>query len=289
MLPELVSREAFDLVGRAAYRRNARPVERLRANLRRVVGAASGPELEALTRAGMRSYLRYWHEVFRLPAMSRDRILGRMFVHDEYLLRDAWSAGRGMILALPHMGNWDHAGAWLVHTGVPFTTVAERLRPEALYDRFVAFRESLGMEVLPLTGSRRPPFHLLRDRLAAGGCLCLLADRDLTTSGVEVDFFGEPARMPAGPAALALDTGAALLPVTLWYPDRYRWEARIHPRIVPPADGGRQERVRAMTQQLADAFASDIRRWPQDWHMFQKVWVADLDRSRLADALAAVP
>src|SRR5581483_6033714 len=131
--------------------------------------------------------------------MSLSDVVGRMSVVDEPRLRKAIAQGNGVILALPHMGNWDHAGAWLAGTGVPFTTVAERLNPASLFDRFVAFRESLGMEVVPLTGGTRPPFDLLADRLRAGGVLCLLADRDLTSTGVEVDFFGMPARMPAGP------------------------------------------------------------------------------------------
>src|SRR5204862_6843875 len=128
-----------------------------------------------------------------------------------------------MILVLPHTGNWDQAGAWLAGTGAPFTTVAERLEPASLFARFVAFRESLGMEVIPLTGGERPPFEILAERLRAGGTLCLLGDRDLTATGIDVDFFGSPARMPAGPAALAHDTGAVLVPVTLSYPDRVNW------------------------------------------------------------------
>jgi KDO2-lipid IV(A) lauroyltransferase len=216
--------------------------------------------------------------------MSRDDVVGRMFVVDEQRLRDAVAAGNGVILALPHMGNWDHAGAWLTGTGVPFTTVAERLEPESLFERFVAFRESLGMEVLPLTGGERPPYDLLADRLRGGGVLCLLADRDLTATGVDVDFFGSIARMPAGPAALAHDTGAALLPVTLWYPDRRRWHGRIHPQVRVPADGNRDAKVRVMTQQTADAFATAIAAHPADWHMLQKVWVDDLDLSRLPAA-----
>jgi lauroyl/myristoyl acyltransferase len=179
------------------------------------------------------------------------------------------------------MGNWDHAGAWLAATGVPFTTVAERLEPDSLFERFVEFRESLGMEVIPLTGGERPPYDILADRLRGGGTLCLLADRDLTATGVEVDFFSSPARMPAGPAALAHDTGAALVPVTLTYPDRDTWGARIHPEVAVPGEGDRADKVRAMTQQMADAFAEGIADAPQDWHMLQRVWVADLDATRL--------
>jgi lauroyl/myristoyl acyltransferase len=280
-MPERLARAQFDVVADAAWLRGGGSVDQLRANLARVRPDLDDHAVRMLTRTAMRSYLRYWCEVFRLPRMSIDEIVERMFVVDEARLRAAVAAGDGVILALPHMGNWDHAGAWLAGTGVPFTTVAERLHPESLFERFVAFRESLGMEVLPLTGGERPPYDLLADRLRGGGVLCLLADRDLTATGVDVDFFGSPARMPAGPAALAHDTGAALLPVTLWYPDRRRWHARIHPQVQVPAAGDRAAKVRAMTQQTADAFASAIDAHPADWHMLQRVWLADLDASRL--------
>jgi KDO2-lipid IV(A) lauroyltransferase len=159
--------------------------------------------------------------------------------------------------------------------------VAERLEPAALFDRFVSFREGLGMEVIPLTGGERPPFEVLAERLRSGGTLALLADRDLTASGLEVDFFGAPARMPAGPAALAHDTGAALVPITMSYPDAKHLRLRAHPRLDLPTAGTRSEKIQAMTQQLADAFAEAIVEFPQDWHMLQRVWTADLDASRL--------
>src|SRR5699024_10901613 len=141
-----------------------------------------------------------------------------------------------------------------------------RLEPAALFDRFVAFRERMGFEVLALSGGERPPFDVLAERLRAGGMLCLLADRDLTAAGVPVTFFGAEATMPAGPALLALRTGAALLPVTLWYPPEggRGWRARIHPAV-------EHTDVAAMTQQMADAFAETIARYPQDWHMVQRL------------------
>ena len=191
------------------------------------------------------------------------------------------AAGRGVIFALPHMGNWEHAGAWIVLRGAgKFTTVAERLHPESLYDRFVAFRESLGMEVLPHSGGASR-FGQLARRLRAGGLVCLLCERDLTGSGIEVEFFGEPARMMGGPAALAIHTGAALMPVTLWYRGPY-WCARIHPEIPVPGGGDRGDKVTVMTQQLARVFEAAIAAHPEDWHMLQKVFVADLDPDRLA-------
>jgi len=281
-LPEWAVRREFDAIADAVWLRHGRGVQRLQSNLRRVIGPErSDRDLRELTRAGVRSYLRYWREVFQMPGIPLDDLIARMWVKNEVRLRDAYAAGDGMILALPHMGNWDHAGAWLTGTGVPFTTVAERLRPEALFDKFVAFRESLGMEVIPLTGGEKPPFDLLADRLRAGGALCLLADRDLTATGVDVTFFGETARMPAGPAALALDTGAALLPTTLSYPTRTRWQGWIHPQVRPPASGTRAEKIAAMTQEMASSFERAIAGDPADWHMLQRVWVADLDPARL--------
>jgi phosphatidylinositol dimannoside acyltransferase len=282
-MPEALARRQFDAIADAAWMRHGRSAQRLESNLRRVLGPrASTRELRRTTHLGMRSYLRYWCEVFQLPRMDTAGLIARMQCEDEWRLRDAVAAGRGMILALPHSGNWDHAGAWLAGTGVPFTTVAERLEPESLFERFVAFRESLGMEVLPLTGGERAPYDVLADRLRAGGTLCLLSDRDLTATGVDVEFFGATARMPAGPAALAHDTGAALLPTTLHFPDRRTWAAHIHPQIDVPTDGDRAARIRRMTQQLADAFAGAIAEHPHDWHMLQRIWVDDLDPSRLS-------
>ncbi len=282
-LPERLARGQFDLIADAVWLRRGRGVRRLQANLRRVLGAGVGErELRSFTHTAVRSYLRYWCEMFRLPAMSRSDVLDRFHVEHADRLWAAVRAGRGVVLVLPHMGNWDLAGAWLVGEGQRFTTVAERLEPASLFDRFVAFRESLGMEVIPLTGAERPPFEVLRERLLAGGVLCLLGDRDLTATGLQVDFFGARARMPAGPAALALDTGAALVPVTMYYPDRRSCRATIHPQVLPPAPGTRTEKIQAMTQQVADTFAAEIAAHPADWHMLQHVWVDDLDASRLA-------
>jgi KDO2-lipid IV(A) lauroyltransferase len=287
-MPERVARRQFDAIADAYWVRSGTSVVQLQRNLARIVPGLSDRELRLLTREGVRSYMRYWCEVFQLSKMSTTDLVARTICTDEYRLREAVAAGKGMILALPHMGNWDQAGAWLAGTGVPFTTVAERLSPESLFTRFVEFRESLGMEVIPLTGGERPPYELLAERLRAGGTLCLLADRDLTATGIDVDFFGGIARMPAGPAALAHDTGAALLPVTLDYPERRRWGTHIHEQVKVPPRGSRETKVRQMTQELADVFAGAISRAPQDWHMLQKVWVEDLDTSRLSDNTLAV-
>jgi phosphatidylinositol dimannoside acyltransferase len=277
---------AFRHMADWAWRRQGPGVRQLEANLARVAPRAglepSVAELRALSRRGMRSYLRYWLEVFRLPVITREEILGRMRCTGEEETAFAhMAAGRGVIFALAHLGNWEHAGAWIVLRGAgTFTTVAERLRPESLFDRFVEFRQGLGMEVLPHTGGPSR-FGVLARRLRAGRLVCLLCERDLLGTGIEVEFFGEPARIMGGPAALALHTGAALMPVTLWYSGP-NWCAHIHPEIDVPGRGDQTEKIAVMTQDLTRVLEAAIAQHPEDWHMLQKVFVADLDQDRPA-------
>ncbi|GAB7072782.1 phosphatidylinositol mannoside acyltransferase [Streptomyces sp. JCM 18897] len=275
-LPEPVAVRLGQTLADTVWKRRGKGVLRLEANLARVVPDAGPERLAELSRAGMHSYLRYWMESFRLPAWSETRIKEGFEPEGLHHLTDGLAAGKGVILALPHLGNWDLAGAWVTRNlGVPFTTVAERLKPETLYDRFVAYREGLGMEVLPHTGGSA--FGTLARRLRAGGLVCLVADRDLSASGVEVTFFGDTARMPAGPAILAQQTGALLLPVTLWFDATPVMKGRVHPPVEVPETGARAEKTSLMTQALADAFAEGIADHPEDWHMLQRLWLADLE------------
>jgi KDO2-lipid IV(A) lauroyltransferase len=287
--PESWAEGAFMFAANVAWRRQGPRVQVLEGNLRRVLGPdAGGKQLRALSQEAMRSYARYWLEVFRLPVISRERILADMrCTGEEQTAFEHMAAGRGVIFALPHMGNWEHAGAWIVARGADrFTTVAERLKPESVYDKFVAFRESLGMEVLPATGGVSR-FGVLAQRLREGRLVCLLADRDVTGAGIEVEFFGEKARMMGGAAALAVQTGAALMPVTLWY-EGACWGAHIHKELPVPGEGTRQDQIAAMTQQLATVFEDAIRAHPADWHMLQRVFLTDLDQERLAASVAKV-
>jgi KDO2-lipid IV(A) lauroyltransferase len=242
-----------------------------------VAGPASSElDLDELVGAALRSYGRYWLETFRLPTMDHQHVVASVDAateHPEHI-EAALDKGRGVILALPHIGNWEVAGLWLCSRHGTFTTVAERLKPESLYDRFVAYRESLGFEVIPLTGGPRPPVEVLRERLAQNRIVCLLGDRDLSRSGLEVDFFGEPARLPAGPALLAASTGAALLPVSMWFTED-GWAQAVEPPI-PLPEGPLREVVRSGTQTLAHAFERQIAAHAADWHMLQRLWVADL-------------
>jgi phosphatidylinositol dimannoside acyltransferase len=275
-LPEPVAVRLGRSIADLAWKQRGKGVLRLESNYARVVPDATPERLAELSRAGMRSYLRYWMESFRLPAWSKDRIRGGFDPKDLHYLTEGLAAGKGVILALPHMANWDLAGAWVTtKLETPFTTVAERLKPETLYDRFVAYREGLGMEVLPHSGGTA--FGTLARRLRDGGLVCLVAERDLSSSGVEVRFFGEATRIPAGPALLAQQTGALLLPVTLWYDDSPVMQGRVHPPVEVPETGTRAEKTSVMAQALADAFATGIADHPEDWHMLQRLWLKDLE------------
>jgi phosphatidylinositol dimannoside acyltransferase len=286
-VPESWARWVFTTVAGIAWRRQGPKVQVLEANLRRVLSFkdnspdVDGKELRTLSRAALRSYARYWLEVFRLPVIPVERILSGMHIDaaGEEALFANLKAGRGVVIALPHMGNFEQAGAWVVARGAgSFTTVAERLRPESVYEAFVRFRQGLGMEVLPLTGGISP-FGTLAQRLRAGKLVCLVSDRDLKESGVEVEMFGEKARI-AATAALALHTGAALMPVATWF-EGDDWGAHIYEEIPVPETGTRAEKIAAMSQELARVFEIGIAEHPQDWHMLQKVFTADLDPARL--------
>jgi KDO2-lipid IV(A) lauroyltransferase len=266
-LPERSARTLFERGGEVAARRGGAGVQRLRSNLAQAVPGLSDADLDALTHLAMRSYLRYWSETFRLPRWPIADLVARTRVVNEGLFRDALASGRGVVVPLPHQANWDWAGAWACATGAPLMTVAERLRPERLFDEFVAFRESLGMTILPLTGDE-PPLPKLEAFAREGGFVCLLADRDISQGRVPVTLCDAPASMPPGPAVLARSTGAALIPATLRYLGR-DLEITFHDEI---AVGDSEEGVVRATQDIADVFTLGIRRSPADWHMLQRVF-----------------
>jgi phosphatidylinositol dimannoside acyltransferase len=288
-LPESWMQRVFRFGADVAWRREGPRVQVLEANLVRVLGPdVDGKTLRTTSREVLRRYARYWLEIFRLPVTPMDLLVGG--IHDPEnqikMITDILATGRGVVAALPHMGNWDQAGGWFVaHGAGSLTTVVERLKPETVYERFVTFREGLGMEVLPASGGARP-FGILAQRLRAGKFVALPCDRDVTGSGIEVEFFGERAKMMAGPAALAVQTGAALVPVVLWFADGGRCGMKIGAEIEQPVAGTRSQKVAAMTQELAGFFEQGIREHPYDWLMLQKVFVADLDPQRLASGAA---
>jgi KDO2-lipid IV(A) lauroyltransferase len=266
-LPE---RTAYHLANAAAdflTKRNGKNVARLRSNLRRVKPDITSLDLDLLVFAGMRSYMRYWCDTFRFPDWSPERVRGTVTVTNEHLLLDAISAKTGVIVSLPHAGNWDHAGAYFCAKGIPLVTVAERLKPEKLFLKFLQYRQAMGMEVLPLDGR---VLGTLAQRLRQGALVALVADRDLSRTGINVEFFGGPSRMPAGPALLALKTNAPLITAFVSYTD-----SGIHidfKLIILPSAGSEVQKVSEIVQMTAKHFEEGISEHPEDWHMLQRIW-----------------
>lgn len=284
-MPERVAYRSFEGIADQIWRKHGSGVRQLEKNLARVTGlAVDSAEMRDLSRRGMRSYLRYWCDAFRLPSWSRERAAASFAMSTFEPVKQSLAAGRGVICVLPHMGNWDHAGVWASLEMAPVLTVAEKLEPAKLYEAFVDFRRGLGMDVLGL--GEGGVYERLAARLEQGGLVCLLGDRDLTPRGVDVTFFGEKTRFPAGAAALAVDTGAALHPVILYRVGKGNG-GDIRPEIPVPTSGTRDEKISHLSQGVADAFADGIAAHPEDWHMLQKLWLSDLDQARLAASDAA--
>lgn len=281
-MPERAAYALFDRVADVTVARGG--AARMRANYARVRPDLDDAALDSLVRDGMRRYLRYYCEAFRLPVLGPDELAARVRVEGDGPVREVLAADGSVVCFLGHLGNWDLAGAWgTVHLG-PVTTVAERLEPEEVFREFLEFREGLGMTILPLTGGP-DVFPALREAARRRGLIPLLADRDLTSRGVTVDFCGLPARMAPGPAALALAERRPLHPVSIRHERRGSgWGIVItfHPAVAVPTSGATREKVVAMTQACADALGAVVREHPADWHMLQRVFVDDLDPARLA-------
>jgi len=269
VLPERMAYKLANLISDQIYRRQGRGVKRLRSNYQKVMPELSAVELKKLTKAGMRSYLRYWFDTFRLNKWSKARVIETTFVVRENLLRDPIESKRGCIIALPHSGNWDHAAAYFCSTGIPVTAVVEKLKPEAIFNKFLAYRQSIGIEAI---SHKEKTIPILVDRLKAGKLVALVADRDMSRNGIEVNFFGHTAKMPAGPAILALKTGSPLITAYIRYLDA-GIEITFDETIKPPICDSEADSIKSITQSMADNFAKRIKASPVDWHMLQRIWL----------------
>jgi KDO2-lipid IV(A) lauroyltransferase len=269
ILPEKTAYQLANFVSDQILRKNGKGIQRLRSNYKRVVPSISNSALEALTKEGMRSYLRYWFDTFRLNKWSKSRIIETTFVVRENLLRDPIETKKGCIIALPHAGNWDHAAAYFCSTGIPITAVVERLKPEAIFKKFLAYRQSIGIEAI---SHREKTIPILMERLNQGKLVALVADRDMSRNGIEVNFLGGIAKMPAGPAILAIKSGSPLVTAYIRYLDE-GIEITFDETIQLPISGSEEEQIRIVTQSMADNFAKRIQDSPVDWHMLQRIWV----------------
>ena len=267
-LPEKSAYSLFENIGKIVLSRNGAQMKRLRSNLQRVVPSNSPDAMNRLMRAAVSSSMRYWCDTFRSSDWSKSRISTTVTTTREGLLTAPMKDGRGVVVALPHAGNWDHAGFYFCGMGFPLVTVAERVKPEALFNKFLEYRQNMGMEVLPLDGRS---MGTLLQRAREGALIALVSDRDLSRSGVDVTFFGHPARMPAGAALLAIRAGIPLITAFVSYTNT---GIHIEFNSVPiPSHGTEAERVTTVVQACADLFAKGIIAHPQDWHMLQRIWV----------------
>ena len=269
LLPEKSAYKLSKVISDRIYRKNGKGVKRLRGNYQRVMPNMSEREIEDLTKDGMRSYLRYWFDTFRLNKWSKSRIIETTFVVRENLLRDPIATKQGCIIALPHAGNWDHAAAYFCSTGITLTAVVEKLKPEAIFKKFLAHRQSIGIEAISHKEKTMP---ILMERLNQGKLIALVADRDMSRNGIEVNFLGGIAKMPAGPAILALKTGSPLVTAYIRYLEK-GIEITFDETIKLPVAGSEEEQIKIITQSMADNFAKRIKDSPVDWHMLQRIWV----------------
>ncbi len=273
-LPEPVALGLGSAVGDVLYRLRHEHRAMVKANLARVLGADAGDdrELDRWARRSFRAYARYWVEGARLPTTSPDEVVQHMFVDGLHHLQAGKASGKGTVLALPHIGSWEYGGAFLATQDLPMTAVAELIEPPALFDYFVEQRSAMGLTVVPLDGKSG---GVLLSTLRAGGLVGLLCDRDIEGTGIEVEFFGERTTMPAGPATLALRTGATLCTAAV-----YSGPGRDHRSLVePPIDTTRTGSLRVdvarITQEIATRLEGLIRRAPEQWHVFQPLWLVD--------------
>jgi len=269
VLPEKSAYKLANVISDRVYSKNGKGVKRLRSNYRRVMPNISERQLDEFTKDGMRSYLRYWFDTFRLNKWSKSRIIETTFVVRENLLRDPIATKQGCIIALPHAGNWDHAAAYFCSTGITLTAVVEKLKPEAIFKKFLAYRQSIGIEAI---SHKEKTIPILMERLNQGKLIALVADRDMSRNGIEVNFLGGIAKMPAGPAILALKTGAPLVTAYIRYLEK-GIEITFDETIKLPVAGSEEEQIKIVTQSMADNFAKRIKASPVDWHMLQRIWV----------------
>jgi lauroyl/myristoyl acyltransferase len=274
LLPSPVAQLAASTLGTGAGIASQRKRQMIERHLRRVDPTLRGTALRLAVQQAFDSYARYYMESFRLPSLSKD-VVDRSFTRDGFHhIPEALERGNGCIFALPHLGGWEWAGRWMTDQGYPLTVVVEALEPPELFEWFATLRRELGMTVVP-TGPEAGPAVLAA--LRRNEIVCLLCDRDIDRHGVPVDFFGERTTLPAGPATLALRTGATVLPVGVYFTPRVNGHHAVvrPPLVVERSGAGLRDDVARVTADLARELEYLIRRAPEQWHLFQPNWPSD--------------
>ncbi len=273
-LPSSLSRALFDAVAKITWRLQITGVKQLELNLSRVTNLdIEDPQLRELSRNAMRSYMRYYCETFTLPRWSNEELLARVRVENDGPVREALKSG-GVIITLPHSGNWDLAGAWTALSFGSLCTVAERLRPEGVFQKFLKMRTERGITLMPLTGDGGT-YEYLRDNVNRGKVVALLGDRDVAKNGMGNTFFGHRASLPIGAAVLAIDTNRPLFTCSAWYDGDMTVITFDEQVPIPPGEVIGRERLRKaqeISATVARRFENHLRAHPENWHQLQPVW-----------------
>jgi KDO2-lipid IV(A) lauroyltransferase len=254
--------------------RDKRPL--VSSNLRRVLGPeVDDAAIRRLVTKAFSSYAHYWVESARVVGLRSDQIESTFSIEGFERFRLEMARGHGVVIVLPHVGSWEYGGRWLAQQGYPMTTVGELLEPPELFDWFTSQRATLGLTVLP--PGPGTTVRLL-DTLRAGRVVGLLADRDLVGNGVEVELFGEKTTLPAGPALLALRSGAPLMTCAIYQRPRGLYHAVLQPPLDSTRTGRMRQDVQRLTEEMARSLEGLIRLAPEQWHLFQPNWPSDRER-----------
>ncbi|MFZ9790094.1 MAG: phosphatidylinositol mannoside acyltransferase [Candidatus Nanopelagicales bacterium] len=284
-LPNKITLNIFRKIADYSYRKDIKGVQQLRANLSFMLNLNQNSiELEKIVKEGMRSYLRYWQEAFRLPKWDKNYLEKNIRVKGMINLNSAQKSGKPLVTAVAHMGNWDAAGFWYTNNFGPLTTVAERLKPESLFNRFVRFRNSFGVEIIPTSGETDIFMKLVR-RAKEGRMIALVADRDISKNGIEINYGQAKTTFPVGPAAIVTTVDGLILPMSSYYDFDEKLTFEFFPPLAPIKDLTKEQNVLNLTQELASVFESEIKKHPKDWHLLQRVWKEVLPLKRLNNDL----
>lgn len=280
-LPNNLTLVIFRKIADYAYKKDIKGVQQLRANLSFMLSLSKDSiELEKLVKEGMRSYLRYWQEAFRLPKWDKNYLEKNIRIKGKINLDSAQRSGRPLVTAVAHMGNWDAAGFWYTNNFGQLTTVAERLKPESLFNRFVKFRNSFGVEIIPTSGETDIFMKLVR-RAKEGRMIALVADRDISRNGIEINYGNSKTTFPVGPAAIVTTVDGLIVPMSSYYDFDGKLTFEFFPTISPNSSLSKEQNVLNLTQDLANIFESEIKKHPKDWHLLQRVWKDVLPLKRI--------
>jgi lauroyl/myristoyl acyltransferase len=274
IMPSRLAYFLFNKAAELAWRKESKAIKQLELNLSRVLECdLLDPRIRPLSLKAMQSYMRYYCETFMLPRWSDEQLLNLVRTENAEVVRQALKSG-GAVLTLPHLGNWDWAGAWAAREFGSLCTVAERLRPEGVFQKFLKARQSRGITLMPLSGDGGT-FEFLREHLNQGRVVALLGDRDVAKSGMGNQFFGHRASLPIGAALLALDTGRPLFTCAPWYDGEnlvITFDSEVIFDRSPVQGSERLRRAQEVTKQVAANFERHIKAHPENWHQLQPVW-----------------